>query len=98
MAHAWSLGTCASGGTDWCRRTLVRGTHDPWAHDSGMRTTEAHRLGRTLNLSVHHSIAHGQTIPRCIASHTAVLSRTPSRSAAPQCAIHTAMPSAVPEA
>ena len=40
----------------------------------------------------------GQTIPRCIASHTAVLSRTPSRSAAPQWTIQAAMPSPVPEA
>lgn len=35
--------------------------------------------------------------PRCSASHTAVDSRAPSSTARPQCAIHAAMPSGVPE-
>ncbi len=35
--------------------------------------------------------------PRWSASHTAVDSRAPSSTARPQCAIHAAMPSAVPE-
>lgn len=35
--------------------------------------------------------------PRCSASQTAVLSRTPSSTARPQCAIHAATPSGVPE-
>lgn len=38
-----------------------------------------------------------QAAPRWSASHTAVDSRTPSSIARPQCAIHAAIPSAVPE-
>jgi hypothetical protein len=49
-------------------------------------------------LAARRSPERVQTIPRCIASHTAVLSRTPRRRAPPQWAIHAAIPSAVPEA
>lgn len=39
-----------------------------------------------------------QAAPRCKASQTAVLSRAPNSTARPQCAIHAAIPSGVPEA
>lgn len=41
--------------------------------------------------------ASGQAAPRCSASQTAVLSRTPSSTARAQCAIQRATPSGVPD-
>lgn len=58
---------------------------------------ECQRRHQSKTVSPQPCAGRDYAAPRCRASQTAVDSRTPSSIARPQCAIHAAIPSAVPE-
>lgn len=81
---------------------ISRTLGNPADHASGgTRTRTAATLFRafakSLRASGPMSPRKDYAAPRCSASHTAVDSRTPSSTALPQCVIHAAIPSGVPE-
>ncbi len=62
------------------------------------RHHKLHGVAATLSPGAVRDASGRQAAPRCSASHTAVDSLTPSSTARPQCVIHAAMPSGLPEA